>query len=143
MRQLSTATRQPDTPAEACPVCNGQDGILPDRTAHWGICDTHRLKWRMGKRRNAGVPKGQACPRLGWYLPVPVSASAIRPPSLPVLVGLALDSVLQHLWFEEEQDFEAQIPGVDGHIFADLCLLRWWRLGLLAGRLGKEGGDGA
>lgn len=143
MRRMSAATKQLESSGDVCPVCNGRDGILPDRATSWGVCDAHRLKWRIGTRQRTGPLKGSPCPRLGWYLPVPVDGSAVRPPSLPVLVGVALDSVLQYLWFEEEQDFEARIPRVEGHIFADLCLLRWWRLGLLADRLGREGGDDA
>lgn len=143
MRQLSTATKQPESPVDACPVCNGRDGILPDRTTHWGVCDAHRLKWRVRSRQGAKQLKHSSCHRLGWYLAVEPDGPGVRPPVLPVLVGLALDSVLQYLWYAEERDFEAHLPAVEGHIFADLCLLRWWRLGLLDERPGREGGDDA
>lgn len=140
---MGAPTKRPETAAPACPVCGGHDGVLPDGAADWGVCDAHRLKWKVGARQGTERLKRSSCPRLSWYLAVEPDGPGVRPPALPVLVGLALDSVLQYLWYAEEQDFEGQIPMVEGHIFADLCLLRWWRLGLLADRLGREGGDGA
>lgn len=143
MAPASTQAKRPDAPREECPVCGGRDGILPEGSTDWAVCDAHRLKWRVRSRQGAKQLKQSSCPRLGWYLAVEPDGPGVHPPALPVLVGLALDTVLQYLWYAEELDFEAQIPAVEGHIFADLCLLRWWRLGLLHERLGREGGDDA
>jgi len=139
------STNSPLKPLESCgtgcPVCGRCDDVLSERRNHWGICDTHRIKWLEGEGRYPDCRNPSF--KLSVYLTADLHGQPLRPPKLPLLVGMSIDTILEYLWDAEEMDFDARLPQVERHIFGDLCLIQWWRLGLMRNRLGRDGGDGA
>jgi hypothetical protein len=40
-----------------CPECWGTDGCLDTEDAVWGVCDRHRVKWRLKKDLPSSLPE--------------------------------------------------------------------------------------
>lgn len=50
--QIIPFPRRPAHPemSHGCPHCGRHDGTLNLKAVHWAICETHKVKWRLGMK---------------------------------------------------------------------------------------------